>query len=131
MDAVDAHRQGAGTPLAAAMEKTLAVLMDDRITSMKQYFQEQAAHNQKLNERIATLEEQAAEVDDLKQELEEAWQRIEALEKASEQQNTQQVDELEQKVQDLAEVIEQGMTQPVQPSCHDSAAAYVFKFCEV
>lgn len=95
-------------PLAQALDHTLALMMDDRISSLKQYFQEQAAASAKANARILALEQELEQRAGLEDELSEAWERIEALEQQRQDEGVTAA-ELEQKVQDLAEVIEQGV----------------------
>ena len=47
------HSESAAAPLAQALDSALAMMMDDRITSLKQYFEEQQAQNEALHGRIA------------------------------------------------------------------------------
>ena len=39
------HSESAAAPLAQALDSALAMMMDDRITSLKQYFEDQQAQN--------------------------------------------------------------------------------------
>lgn len=92
---------GAGAPLARALDQTLALMMDDRITSIKAYFDEQRQHNERVDER---LEQQAARIEDLEQQLGEACERIEELEQGAT--GAAAIDDLEGKMDDMAHMIE-------------------------
>eukprot|EP01048_Picozoa_sp_COSAG05_P015166 COSAG05_NODE_1797_length_4070_cov_83.199698_1_plen_514_part_00 len=96
----------AGEPLARALDETLALMMDDRITSIKAYFDEQREYNARTNERLDAIErDQAAKIEDLEEQLSEAFERIEELEQGAG--GAAAVEELEGKMDDMAQMIEQ------------------------
>lgn len=68
-----------GAPLAKALDATLASMMDDRITSLQDYFETAGSQHAALESRLAELEAGSSQKE-LADSLEAAWQRIEQLE---------------------------------------------------
>lgn len=91
-------------PLALALDATLAAMMNDRITSMKEYFDQAEAEREATNARVASLEravqERDAVVDEMSRGLDTAWDRIELLEERLER--VAQGDALQAKMEDIA-----------------------------
>ena len=86
-------------------------------TSIKQYFDEQREQNESTNQRLHDLEEQLAAKDE---DLEEAWARIEELEKESGKANESDLAELEEKMEEMAACIEKDvddLKSSMVPSC--------------
>ena len=99
------HSESAAAPLAQALDSALAMMMDDRITSLKQYFEEQQAQNEALHGRIAELEKalrgRETLVDAMSKGLESAWDRIEEMEGRMEE--VAEGEQLQAKMADIAQ----------------------------